>query len=205
VVPRVSCNTEPRTPNSDSRHLSAPLVWPTPRHLSPSCSIGKSQFGNLRFLIHNSTTLTKPRIPTPQDLAPRVPSPINGSDRFGESQLAISRGVNSYLVNSRTPNLRNPMDLYPSLTVPVGYPPHATPPRSDGPRDFAKLHLDHKSSILFLLRILRLPIFSLVQSLPGLFLRCLQGTIPPELCLYLTPSEISHVLPVLDFQQLSKR
>jgi hypothetical protein len=50
------------------------------------------------------------RIPILRDPAPRVPSPINGSDRFGESQLAISRGV----------------ELSPR------HPPNAETPKSDG-------------------------------------------------------------------------
>jgi hypothetical protein len=62
--------------------------------------------------------------------------------------------LNSRLTDPRTPRPRSPMDFgSPHLSSRVIS--RATPPRSDGPRDFAKLHRGCKSSILFLLRSYR--------------------------------------------------
>jgi hypothetical protein len=61
---------------------------------------------------------------------------------------------NSHLINSRTPKPRSPMDFgSPHLYSRVIS--RATPSRSDGPRDFAKLPRDYKSSIFFFLRSYR--------------------------------------------------
>jgi hypothetical protein len=61
---------------------------------------------------------------------------------------------NSHLINSRTPKPRSPMDFgSPHLYSQVIS--RATPSRSDGPRDFAKLPRDYKSSIFFFLRSYR--------------------------------------------------
>ena len=57
------------------------------------------------------------QIPILRDLMPRFPSPINGSDRVGESRLGISRGVK--LSSYQSPNAKIPM-------AQMGFKPCAT-------------------------------------------------------------------------------
>jgi hypothetical protein len=109
------------------------------------------------------------RTPIQRDPAPRVLVQINGADSFGESRFAILRGVNPRLINPRMPIPRSPMGFDPSSPVLTAIS-RATLPRSEGPRDFGFLLDNSKSSILFLLRILRSPPSSCATETKGLSL-----------------------------------
>jgi hypothetical protein len=63
-------NPEPRFSDATCQH---PMVRPNALTPVSHSAIGKSRFGNSRLLMHKVTDLAKPRIPTPQDPAPRVP------------------------------------------------------------------------------------------------------------------------------------
>jgi hypothetical protein len=167
VVSRVSCNTEPRTPNSDS-----------PPPVSTSGAAYALTLVSLSF--DREIVIREFTFPDAQGHGPyKTPNPDSSGScatcTLSDQRLRSIRGIATRdfsrcnLLPRQLPN-SEPLKPDGPLSFPVcacGLSPCATPPRSDGPRDFTKLHLDHKSLILFLLRILRLPIFSLVQSLPA--------------------------------------
>jgi hypothetical protein len=169
----------PGTPNAEPRYPGSDATCPSDdRRLPLIREIAGRDFKEFEPL---SPGNTKPRTPILRDLTPRVPILIDGSDRFGESRLAISRGVE--LSPYQSPNAETPKSdgLWFSTPILTGYLPRnsSTIGRSSGFRE-TSLELPAVDS----LPLENPPTSKLSfgsKTLPGLFLRCLQGTAPPEL------------------------
>jgi hypothetical protein len=153
--------------------------------------------------VHATLTSAKRRTPNPDP--PGSLRHVSPSDRRPRSIRGIatrdfSRCRTLTSSNPRMPKPRSPMD-FDSLSPVVGVISRATPPQSDGPRDFAELHGDLQPSILFLLK--RFPLHHLrsVWPLLGSISAVNKRTISPELSPSLIPPEVlSNTLPVLGLQ-----
>jgi hypothetical protein len=105
-----SCNSNCRTPNTDGQRSTARDITPrdvnSPVFKTPSTEVrchvlalhavpwDLSQFGTSLFL-HVPFDFENAKVPSPEllwDLVPPIPPMIDGPDKFGKSQLAISTG-----------------------------------------------------------------------------------------------------------------
>jgi hypothetical protein len=119
--------------------------------------------------------------PRYQDLMPRVPPMIDGSRQFGKSPVAISKSMR--LLPYQSPNAEAPKSDGHWFSTPelTGYLPRSssTIGRSSG---FREISLESPAvDSLTLENPPTSKLFFGLKTLPGLFLRCLQGTAPPEL------------------------